>query len=50
VGAAVHRRVDEVRRRQFTEALAGWSADDCATLGRLMSRLVDDLQRVPYRD
>jgi DNA-binding MarR family transcriptional regulator len=48
-GVAVRGRVDEVRRRQFSEALAGWSPDDCATLGRLMDRLVDDLQRVPYR-
>jgi DNA-binding MarR family transcriptional regulator len=48
-GLAVRERVEGVQRRQFTEALAGWSPEDCAALGRLMSRLVDDLQRTPYR-
>jgi DNA-binding MarR family transcriptional regulator len=49
-GRAAVARVDAVRRRHFAEALAGWPPDDCALLGRLMVKLVDDLQRTPYRD
>jgi DNA-binding MarR family transcriptional regulator len=49
-GAKVRDHVEGVQRRQFDEALAGWSAEDRASLGRLMSRLVDDLQRTPYRE
>jgi DNA-binding MarR family transcriptional regulator len=49
-GRAAASRIDEVRRRHFTEALASWPAEDFVTLGRLMIKLVEDLQRTPYRD
>jgi DNA-binding MarR family transcriptional regulator len=42
-------RIEAVQHRQFTEALAGWTPEQCAALGRSMIRLVDDLQRTPYR-
>jgi DNA-binding MarR family transcriptional regulator len=48
-GVAARRRIEAVQRRQFTEALASWSGADKATIGRLMLRLVEDLQRTSYR-
>jgi DNA-binding MarR family transcriptional regulator len=48
-GLAARRRIEDVRRRHFAEALAEWTDEDRAQLGRLMTRLVEDLQRTPYR-
>jgi DNA-binding MarR family transcriptional regulator len=48
-GAAALARVEQVQRRHLDEALAEWSNAQRAELGRLMSRLVEDLQRTPYR-
>lgn len=48
-GRDVAERLDAVQRRHFAEALASWSDEECAALGRALLRLVDDLQRTPYR-
>jgi DNA-binding MarR family transcriptional regulator len=48
-GAKVRDHLEAVQRRQFDEALAGWTPEDRAVLGRLLTRLVEDLQRTPYR-
>jgi DNA-binding MarR family transcriptional regulator len=48
-GAAVADRFAEVQGRHLAEALVGWSSDERAQLGRLLVRLVDDMQRTPYR-
>lgn len=42
-GTAATERYLGVMFGWFTEALAGWSAEDREQLGRLLSRLVDDL-------
>jgi DNA-binding MarR family transcriptional regulator len=42
-------RVDDLRRRHQLEALDQWSSEERETLGRLLLRLVDDLQETPYR-
>jgi DNA-binding MarR family transcriptional regulator len=47
-GARVVAQVRTVQSRHLREALAGWSDDDRGDLGRLLGRLVDDLQRTPY--
>ena len=41
-------RVREVRDRHLQTALARWSTTDRETLGRLLGRLVDDLERTPF--
>jgi DNA-binding MarR family transcriptional regulator len=48
-GVAALRRVEDVQRRHLHDALSGWTDEQRAELGRLMSRLVEDLQRTPYR-
>jgi DNA-binding MarR family transcriptional regulator len=48
-GFSTAARVEVVQLRQFSEALANWTPEQCVALGRSMSRLVDDLQRTPYR-
>jgi DNA-binding MarR family transcriptional regulator len=48
-GARVAAQVNAVQARHLREALAGWSEEDHSHLGRLLLRLVDDLQRTPYR-
>jgi DNA-binding MarR family transcriptional regulator len=48
-GLAAARRVDELRNRHLLDALGHWSSDERETLGRLLLRLVDDLQATPYR-
>jgi DNA-binding MarR family transcriptional regulator len=44
-GRKVAKRIRQVGLRHLSESLADWSDDDRAELGRLMTRLVDDLQR-----
>jgi DNA-binding MarR family transcriptional regulator len=48
-GARLAARVAAVQRRHLVEALADWQPDERAALGRLLVRLVDDLERTPYR-
>jgi len=48
-GLAGARRLHDLRNGHLLDALSTWSADERATLGRLMLRLVDDLQRTPHR-
>jgi DNA-binding MarR family transcriptional regulator len=48
-GAAVYRRIVEVRTGHMDEVLSSWSAADRAELTRLVGRLVDDLRNVPFR-
>lgn len=49
-GRELAERLEDVQRRHFSEALHGWTDEQCGELGLLMQRLVDDLQRTPYRD
>jgi DNA-binding MarR family transcriptional regulator len=49
-GREVAARLEAVQQQHFAEALTGWSDDQCGELGRLLLRLVDDLQRTPYRE
>ncbi len=48
-GLNAARRVHDLRNRHLLDALDDWSADERDTLGRLLLRLVDDLQDTPYR-
>lgn len=48
-GRAIRRRIAEVRDRHMEDVLDTWSPADCASLGRLLGRLVDDLRSVHYR-
>jgi len=48
-GTKVYRRIVEFRTGYMTAVLTRWSADDRATLARLVDRLVDDLRHVPFR-
>jgi DNA-binding MarR family transcriptional regulator len=43
-------RAQTFRRRIVTEALAGWQANDRATLARLLTRFVDDIVSVARPD
>jgi len=47
-GERVVAQVNAVQDRHLGEALTGWSNDDRAELGRLLARLVSDLQETPY--
>jgi DNA-binding MarR family transcriptional regulator len=47
-GRAMAERFESVRSSQLSRALASWSDDDRDELGRLLLRLVDDLQSTPY--
>ena len=47
-GRALLQRVEAVRTDQLQRALAGWTADEQAELGRLLLRLADDLQGAAY--
>ena len=47
-GRALARRYERVRNAQLSRALADWTPEDRDALGRLMLRLVDDLQSTPY--
>jgi len=48
-GRDVARRFERVRHAQLSRALADWTDDEREQLGRLLLRLVDDLQSTPYR-
>jgi DNA-binding MarR family transcriptional regulator len=48
-GSAARRRISQVTGHHLEEVLSTWSKADRATLGRLLSRLVDDLRSVRYR-
>jgi len=48
-GRAIAERLETVQSRHIGDALASWSDEECAALGRALLRLVDDLQRTPYR-
>jgi DNA-binding MarR family transcriptional regulator len=47
-GRSVYRRIVSVREAYMSDVLGRWSATDRATLTRLVDRLVDDLQTVPF--
>ena len=48
-GRTLIRRVEAVRNRHLDDALAGWTAGERAELGRLLGRLVADLQATSFR-
>ena len=48
-GLAVAQRVHRRRNEHLADTFANWSPDEVETLGRLMLRLVDDLQGTPHR-
>ena len=48
-GLDVARRLHGLRERHLLDALETWSPVERESLGRLMLRLVDDLERTPYR-
>jgi DNA-binding MarR family transcriptional regulator len=48
-GLVTARRLHDLRDRHLVDALAGWTPDERDALGRLMVRLVDDLERTPDR-
>jgi DNA-binding MarR family transcriptional regulator len=49
-GRGVAARLEAVQQRHFAEALGAWSDEECGDLGRALVRLVEDLQRTPYRE
>lgn len=49
-GRGIVRRLRNVRDRHIFEVLSAWSAQELVALGDLMTRFVDDLQSVRYRD
>jgi DNA-binding MarR family transcriptional regulator len=49
-GRRLNRRYERVRNGQLGRALAHWTPEEREQLGRLMVRLVDDLQGTPYLD
>lgn len=48
-GRETARRFERVRNAQLSRALADWTDDEREELGRLLLRLVDDLQSTPYQ-
>jgi DNA-binding MarR family transcriptional regulator len=48
-GRTCARRVHHLRQRHLVDALASWDVAERDELGRLLARLVDDLERTPYR-
>jgi DNA-binding MarR family transcriptional regulator len=48
-GRETARRFEQVRNAQLSRALADWTDDEREELGRLLLRLVDDLQVTPYQ-
>jgi len=48
-GRDTARRFERVRNAQLSRALADWTDDEREELGRLLLRLVDDLQVTPYQ-
>jgi DNA-binding MarR family transcriptional regulator len=49
-GRRVNRRYERVRNGQLSRALEDWTSEERRDLGRLLVRLVDDLQTTPYVD
>ena len=49
-GRQTARRYEKVRSGQLARALEGWTPEERTELGRLLVRLVDDLQSTPYVD
>lgn len=49
-GAEVIGRVEAVRDRHLADALAAWSSTERGELGRLLNRLVADLQATTFRE
>lgn len=48
-GLALARRVQQVNDQHLHDALVAWTDAERAQLGALLIRLVEDLQRTPYR-
>jgi DNA-binding MarR family transcriptional regulator len=48
-GRACARRVRAFYDRHLVDVLASWEPDERDALGHLLVRLVDDLERTPYR-
>lgn len=48
-GAALARRLHDVTGRHLRDALDAWTPEEREQLGALLGRLVEDLQRTPYR-
>lgn len=48
LGRAAAARYERVRNLQLLRALAEWAPEERLELGRLLVRLVDDLQAIPY--
>ena len=48
-GRETARRFEQVRNAQLSRALSDWTDDEREQLGRLLLRLVDDLQSTPYQ-
>jgi DNA-binding MarR family transcriptional regulator len=48
-GSEIALRVRRLRDRHLADALAAWDPGERETLGQLLIRLVDDLERTPYR-
>lgn len=49
-GRRVNQRYEHVRGGQLSRALESWTTEERQDLGRLLLRLVDDLQTTPYVD
>ncbi|MDI2130260.1 MarR family winged helix-turn-helix transcriptional regulator [Yinghuangia seranimata] len=49
-GRGIVRRLRNVRDKHILDVLSAWSPEELAALGDLMTRFVDDLQTVRYRD
>lgn len=47
-GERLGEHVRDVRSRHLVDALASWTPDERRQLGRLLTRLVSDLQTTPY--
>ena len=47
-GRSMAERYERVRYAQLARALADWTPEERVELGRLLVRLVDDLQSIPY--
>ena len=47
-GRELARRFERVRSEQLVRALADWTPEERRELGRLLLRLVDDFQAIPY--
>lgn len=48
-GFEMAQRLHQRRDQHLADALAEWTPEEIDTVGRLMLRLVDDLQRTPHR-